>query len=306
MKKTYHLCLSSGNEVLFRSKEDFIRGINCLCLAAYKTGAVLLAYSFMSNHVHICARTNSSKKLIRAFRYAYTRYFNAKYDRRGSLGDHGFFQMKIEGLYHLLTAIAYILRNPMHHGVTGTPFGYPYSSIRALFRKDFGWSEDTEYLMEKYEYRHLTWHRSLPDNWKMNKSGMILPECVIDVADVEHQFSTARTFLYYMNRLSGEKWEKEQSQDSTAQKPITLADIEKINSNQDIKTLLANEHGRANYHAATDMLLCTEIDKVLIIKLGHKSVYSLSEQERERIAQYLIRKYHAPAPQIRRCLVSTY
>ena len=133
MKKTYHLCLSSGNEVLFRSKEDFIRGINCLCLAAYKTGAVLLAYSFMSNHVHICARTNSSKKLIRAFRYAYTRYFNAKYDRRGSLGDHGFFQMKIEGLYHLLTAIAYILRNPMHHGVTGTPFGYPYSSDVGIF-----------------------------------------------------------------------------------------------------------------------------------------------------------------------------
>ena len=102
MKKTYHLCLSSENEILFRSHEDFIRGINCLCLAAYKMGCPLLAYAFMSNHVHICVRTASPEKFIRTFWFAYTRYFNSKYSRRGHLGEPGFFKLEINGLYHLL------------------------------------------------------------------------------------------------------------------------------------------------------------------------------------------------------------
>lgn len=302
MKKTYHLCLSSKTEILFRCQEDFIRGINCLCLTAYRFEASLLAYAFMSNHVHICIRTEDPDKLIRAFRYTYTRYFNSRYGRRGHLGEPDFFKLEIEGLYHLLTAIAYILRNPMHHGVTGTPFGYPYSSVRALFRKDFGWEKNSEYLPEKYEYRHLPRHHSLPKSFRMDKYGMILPECAIDVADVEHQFSTARSFLYYMNRLSGEKWETEQLQDSTGQKPITLSDIESENTCQDIKVLLINEHGRSNYNAVTDIQLCEEIDTDIVVRSGKKSVYEFSEQEKKQIALFLIRKYHAPSAQIRRCL----
>jgi hypothetical protein len=32
MKKTYHICLSGGDEVMFRDEEDFTRGINCMCI----------------------------------------------------------------------------------------------------------------------------------------------------------------------------------------------------------------------------------------------------------------------------------
>ena len=302
MKKTYHLCLSSKNEILFRCGEDFVRGINCLCLTSHGFGARLLAYVFMSNHVHICIRAEDPEKVIRAFWYTYTRYFNSKYGRRGHLGEPDFFKLEIEGLYHLLTVIAYILRNPMHHGVTGTPFGYPYSSIRALFRKDFGWEDSSECLPEKLEYRYLPRHQSLPKHFKMDKSGMILPKCAIDVADVEHQFSTARSFLYYMNRLSGEKWEKEQSHDSNGQKPITLSDIENENTCQDIRTLLANEYGRSNYNAVTDIQLCEEIDTDIVPRLGKRSVYELTQQEKKQIAHFLMRKYHVPAVQVRRCL----
>lgn len=302
MKKTYHLCLSSKNEILFRCEEDFIRGINCLCLTVYRFEASLSAYVFMSNHVHICIRAEDPDKLIRAFWYMYTRYFNSKYGRNGHLGEPDSFKLEIEGLYHLLTAIAYILRNPMHHGVTGTPFGYPYSSIRALFRKDFGWENDLECLPEKSEYRYLPRHQSLPESFRMDKHGMIMPECAIDVADVEHQFSTARSFLYYMNRLSGEKWEEEQSKDSNGQKPVTLSDIENENTFQDIKVLLINEHGRSNYNAVTDVQLCEEIDTDIVPRLGKRSVYELTQQEKKQIAIFLMRKYHVPAVQVLRCL----
>lgn len=302
MKKTYHLCWSSGNGLLFRSKEDFVRGINCLCLAACLTNSSLLAYAFMSNHVHICIRTESLEAFIKKFRYPYTRYFNAKYQKKGTLGEKRFFCLEINGLHHLLTAIAYILRNPMHHGVTGTPFGYRFSSIRAMFRKDMGWEDESILLPEKSEYQHLPCHHTLPSHFKMDCSGMILPECSIDVTDIEHQFSTARTFLYYMNRLSGEKWTEEQQQDQNSYPPITLKDIEKGIKYQDTRTMLGNEHGRSNYNALTDLELCQEIDNEILPQLKKITIYELSDAEKSDIRTFLIGKYHLPIAQINRCL----
>ena len=298
MKKTYHLCLSSDNEVLFRCHEDFVRGINCLCLVARRMRYPLLAYAFMSNHVHLCVRTDSPEKFMRAFWFAYTRYFNSKYGRHGRLGEEKFFKLEIDGLYHLLTAIAYILRNPMHHGVTGTPLGYPYSSVRAIFSKDIGWV-DTQYLPRKHAYRHIPESWSLPDDMEMDGSGMILPQFAVDVADVEHQFSTARTFLYYMNRLSGENWEKEQMQDTTSCPLISLEKIESGVSYQDLRTMLKNEHGRSNYNAVTDLQLCHEIDSVVM----PRSVYDLSIEEKLRLGKHMSRQCYVSSAQIRRCLV---
>ena len=298
MKKTYHLCLSSGSEVMFRSDEDYIRANNCLCLAAHKTESTILGYSIMSNHTHIGVRTEDPDSFMKAFRYPYNRYFNNKYCRKGQLGEKNFFQIEINGLYHLLAALSYILRNALHHGVAATPFGYRYSSINALFKKELGKFESPELMPKKSQYVYLPGHETLPDGFKMNKSGLILPESVIDVADVEHQFSTARTFMYYMNRLSGEAWEKEQQQDLLDIPPITLGQMEANVKHQDVKTMLANEHGRSNYNSTTDIQLCDIIDTLL----GDHSVYTIPINEIERIAQYLYATYHLSQEQINRCL----
>ena len=185
MKKTYHLCLSSDDEVMFRCREDFIRGINCLCLAAHYTEAILLAYVFMSNHVHIIVRTEDPQKFMIKFRYSYNKYFNAKYHRKGRIGEEKFFKIELIGLHHMLTAIAYVLRNPVHHGICATPGGT---------------------LPRKSAYRFIPSRSVLPESYQMNSEGMILPETVIDTQDIEHQFSTARSLLYYINRLSREEW----------------------------------------------------------------------------------------------------
>lgn len=287
---------------MFRSRADFIRGINYLCMAAHYTEGILLAYVLMSNHIHIIARTDDPKKFIMKFRYAYNKYFNAKYHRRGRLGEERFFKIELVGLYHLLTAIAYVLRNPVHHGICATPFGYEFSSIRGIFRKEFGWQTHENILPRKSAYQFIPSRSVLPENYQMNMEGMILPETVIDVQDIEHQFSTARSFLYYMNRLSGEEWIREQQQDQTSLPPITLESIEEGVKFHDIKTMLRNEYGRANYAAVTDIMLCHEIDNTLLQSYGVSSVYQLKIEERENIGNLIRRKYCIPAVQIERCL----
>ena len=302
MKKTFHLCLSSEGEVMFRSRADFIRGINCLCLAAHYTEAILLAYVFMSNHVHIIVRTDDPERFMMKFRYAYNKYFNAKYHRRGRLGEEQFYKIELEGLYHLLTAIAYVLRNPVHHGICATPFGYEFSSIRGMFRKEFGWQTSEDTLPRKSAYQFIPSRSVLPERYQMSSEGMILPETVIDAQDIEHQFSTARSFLYYMNRLSGEEWIREQQQDKTDLPAITIQSIEEGVRLHDINTMLRNEHGRANYTAMTDLMLCHEIDNAILPEFGVSSVYQLTIEQRENIVGYLRRRYSVPVLQAKRCL----
>ena len=298
MKKTYHLCLSGGNEVMYRHDRDYIHANNCLCLAAHKTDSSLLAYSIMSNHVHIGIRTEDPYAFMKAFRYPYNRYFNQKYGRKGILGEKHFFLCEIDGLYHFLAMISYVLRNALHHGVAATAFGYRYSSISALFREDLGYFDEPELMPKKSQYLYLPGNDSLPDGYKMGVSGLILPQSVIDVADVEHQFSTARTFLYSMNRLSGEAWEKEQLQDAVNIPPVTIEQIESTIRYQNLKTMLGNEHGRANYKTTNDIQLCGVIDKLL----GESSVYEISQDEIKRITRHLHDSYRISQDQANRCL----
>lgn len=298
MKKIYHICLSGQDEIMFRDEEDYIRGINCLCLAADKTQSTLLAYSFMSNHAHLGVRTEDPDLLIKSFRYPYNRYFNSKYKRKGLLGERNFFKLEIEGLYHLLTAIAYILRNPLHHGVAATPFGYRYSSISALFTEELGRFIEPELMPKKSQYRFLPDGATLPEGFKMDKSGLILPESVVDIADLEHQFSTARTFLYYMNRLTSDAWKTEQMQDETNTPLITLEAIESGVGIRDMKALLSNEHGRQNYNATSDIALCKEIDSML----SNDTIYTITDVQIRNLANLILKDKWIPYEQLKRCL----
>ena len=131
---------------------------------------------------------------------------------------------------------------------------------------------------------------------------MLLPECIIDVEDVENKFSTARTFLYYMNRLSGRKWEEDQKQDNNGQPPVTIEQMEQGVMMNDLQTMLNNEFGRANYTAMTDITLCKKIDEICRTEYGDRSVYELSQPTLYQIGEKLRRQYHLSAAQINRCL----
>ena len=87
MRKTVHLCLSSHDEIMYRSEEDLNMGFNCLALAVLETESRLLAEGFMTTHHHNLVQTDRYKELMYRSRYAYARYFNAKYSRTGQLGE---------------------------------------------------------------------------------------------------------------------------------------------------------------------------------------------------------------------------
>lgn len=298
MKTTYHLCWSCDNELLFRTREDYIHGIVCLCIAAHEAEMRLLAYCLMSNHVHICIRGSNLKKFTKAFRYSYTRYFNSKYNRRGRLGERNFFKLEIQGLAHLLTAIAYILRNPLHHGICKTPFEYEFSSVNAAFVKELGHMAATG----KLPFCQLPSRHKLPSHVVTGYNGVPLAASIIDVNDIEHQFSTVRSYLYFMNRLSGESWEKEQETDKNGLPPIRLYDIEAGVKGTDITHMLSNENGRNRNMKLDDIALCELIEALIGKSYKGETPYTLPEKKLNRIAEIIKEQNSISAEQLSRCL----
>lgn len=302
MKKTYHLCLSAGEEVLFRDEEDYNRGFNGFALSLYKTSSTGLVESFQSTHCHMIVQTTDPIGFMYSLRQSYSKYFNHKYLRHGRVGEKHHFTLEVIGLYHHLAAMTYVLRNALHHGVVPIPYAYPHCSANSIFRKEMGkWSQE-KLLDERHFYRFVGRKAEWPSHYKMSENGLFLRECVLDIIQVENMYTSPRAFNYYMSRKSGEEWEKEQEKDKLDAGPIRLENIEAGIKDQTLEKMLINESGRADYRKTSDIDLCTYIDRKLLPKYGKASVYHLTRREKQEIGNFLYNQYRITEAQIRRCL----
>ena len=306
MKRTFHLCLSSNDEVMFRDEEDYNRGFNTFALALYKTDSTGLVESFMTNHVHKLVQTADPNMFMGAFRMPYTKYFNRKYARSGALGESRHFSLEIRGLHHHLAAMSYILRNALHHGVAPIPYAYPHSSVNAIFQREMGKQPERDLLSPSSYYRYIGRRAEFPDTYKMSKSGLFLRESVLDIPQVENMFSTPRKFDFYMNRKSSEEWLAEQSKDKENVVPITLELIESNIRLNTPKQMMINEGGIGDYRRASDMEVCAVIDKVLTKELNKPSVYVWTREEKIEAAKYLRTRFNIGDAQLYRCLAMGY
>lgn len=302
MKKTFHLCLSAGNEAMFRDEQDYIHGFNSFAIALAKTGSTGLADAFMCNHCHLIVQTDDHRTLMRTFRTSYSHYFNQKYERQGKLGEDIHFCTEIEGYHHILTAACYVLRNPLHHGIAPTPFGYEHCSANSIYKKELGKSFQEKIIDSRHHYKHIGRRFTLPAQYKMNERGLITRESVLDIPQMENMFVSPRSYCFMMTRKSSEEWLKEQEKDNNCMPAITLEKIESGVEAGTVKQMLFHENGRNGYKKKSDIELCTEIDKHVREKLFKKSVYQLTLQEKHKIAEFYINNHHISDKQLRRCL----
>lgn len=302
MKKIYHLCLSGGDEILFRDLEDYNRGFNCLAIAFHKSCSDGLVESIMSNHFHLLTQTSVPKELMFDFRMQYSMYFNRKYLRRGKLGEKIHFTMEVVGYNHIIAAASYVLRNALHHGIVPIPYAYPHCSVNSIFMKDMGKRPEEKLLPRRYHHRYISAKAEYPDSYKMSESGVFLRESVLDIPQVENLFVTPRAFNYYMSRKSSEEWECEQKKDLNDIPPVNLERIEAGVRTDSTERMLIYENGKADYRKPSDLDICSEIDRNILPKFGKPSVYLLSDTEKRQIAEHLYKHLHISEKQIRRCL----
>ncbi|WP_138431783.1 hypothetical protein [Fodinibius saliphilus] len=157
----YHIWThANGDENLFREEENYRYFLEKY---AYHVHPVIetFAYCLMPNHLHLMVRVREEKEVfeflrdkkddhlnLQGFRNlgglkkvipqqfsnlfnAYTKAYNKKYDRKGSLFIPNFRRKKVSSDQYFSRLIIYIHNNPVHHGFVEDINDWPHSSWHA-------------------------------------------------------------------------------------------------------------------------------------------------------------------------------
>jgi len=147
----YHVMLRGIDRAqLFYDEEDHLFFLDRLNRYKNTCGFKLFAYALMGNHVHLLVKesdTGLSRDLMRlTISYAY--WFNEKYDRSGHLFQNRFKSEAIANDGHLLSALRYILNNPVR---VGLPIAH-WTSYEDYLATDKTYTTltDTDFILEMF------------------------------------------------------------------------------------------------------------------------------------------------------------
>jgi REP element-mobilizing transposase RayT len=112
----HHVTLRGvGQCDVFVDDEDRAFLFDRISVVGGECGASILAFAFMSNHVHLVIETGPTalSKLMQRITTAYALYFNRRHGRVGHLFQNRYGAKPIRGEAHLRNAILYVHANPL-------------------------------------------------------------------------------------------------------------------------------------------------------------------------------------------------
>lgn len=137
----------------------------------------VVAYCLMPNHFHFLLKQsidNGVSVTMANFQNSYTKYFNAKHKRQGSLLQRQFKAVPIESQGQFFHLTRYIMLNPYSSQLVKNPemvLEYPYSFINYhLFEKVTGSKKEQFFnsVQDQADYQknlELIKHLTLDENW---------------------------------------------------------------------------------------------------------------------------------------------
>jgi putative transposase len=152
---------------MFRSPADYRVFREYLGSACTHHGCALHACVLMTNHVHLLATPSTAGAIGKAMQSVgrrYVAYFNAAYQRTGTLWEGRFRATVIDSEHYLFTCFRYIELNPVRAGMVREPWSYPWSShlANAFGVSDALLSPHTQYTaLGEGEAERLSAYRAL-------------------------------------------------------------------------------------------------------------------------------------------------
>ena len=141
----YHVMLRGNNgQSIFSSDIDRCRFCFLMQEGVERYGHRILAFCFMSNHVHLAIKLSniSLSKICQNLAFRYTRFYNQGNKTIGHLFQGRFKSILVDGNRYLKELIRYIHLNPVRAKMVDDPLNYQWSSHRAyLMKQEFTWLE---------------------------------------------------------------------------------------------------------------------------------------------------------------------
>lgn len=208
-KGYFHVC-TDGRALpwMFKDESDFIAGVNRIGICYLRTGAKVIAYVLMDNHVHFVLHGTmpKCKEFITLYKQLTGTWIHVKYGLDDYLRLLPTNILLLDTEEKLLNAIAYIDRNPVVAGYRYLPTEYPWGSARYVF-KEFREKEESKplsTLSSRARRALLSTRIMLPPDWRIDNKGMLCPDSFLDVSVIESYFKTPVRYSYFLaKKLEG-------------------------------------------------------------------------------------------------------
>jgi len=123
----------NNRQAIFESDEDMLRIKNDIKASLLKSKCKLHAYVIMTNHLHLLL-TPSDKEQLAVFMQSmanrYVRYFNAKYQRSGTIWEGRYKSCLVDSENYLFVLYKYIELNPIKASMVKNIEDYEWSSYQ--------------------------------------------------------------------------------------------------------------------------------------------------------------------------------
>lgn len=139
----YHVTLRGNHrQPIFESDQDRDLLETLLAESLIRYGCELLAYCWMSNHIHAALRVGDAPlgRLVQHFASRYARKVQRRVPTTGHLFERRHHAAFVDSDAYLMAVIRYIHLNPVRAGLVTDPVDYPWSSHRSylgLTRQDW-------------------------------------------------------------------------------------------------------------------------------------------------------------------------
>ncbi len=273
MQKGYFHISSHGLERndIFKSREDFIQGMNDVAMCVLGYDVSILAFCLMSNHFHFVLYGVSEE--CRKFSEEYKRRCAIRMRQRAGevkgMKEIDIHPERIDSREYLENAVAYVLRNSLVAGIRVMPYHYRWSSACLYFNAEECFKgERLNDMSERKRFRILRSRLDVPDSYMVDENGMIHPSCYVRTDLVEEIFRHPARLL----ALLGRKVENDVE--------VRLGIMEQI--------------------AITDQELLTQMNELIRMEFGCSSLYQLPMNDRVKLCTLLKRNFGAGVKQIAR------
>ena len=121
----------NNRQNIFESEEDMVRIKDDITISLAKNDCYLHAYVIMSNHLHLLITPEDKEQLgkfMQSMANRYSRYFNLKHHRTGTMWEGRFKSCLVDSEHYLFSLYKYIEMNPVVAGMVDDAADYRWSS----------------------------------------------------------------------------------------------------------------------------------------------------------------------------------
>lgn len=200
----WHLYTPENHSVILANIEDFKAAVTLLAICAVAFPSVkVLTFQWMNNHLHIVLSGPEDDiaglfKMLKRYLGNYLKY----QERKGLLDSWDFCKRRINDLYDVRNAIAYVNRNGFLVHRNYSPFSYPWGANRCFFNPDCSarYSE-SKTVLRSQRIREFFHTRDLDGFSGLRMlDGYVCPFSFCDIVSAEGMFRNASQYFYSVSR----------------------------------------------------------------------------------------------------------